>query len=158
MSFKEAFLKKGWAGRTISREETAARINPLLKQHRELNHYYNYVLTHGSDANVAAALGDLQKTARMDVGKLAETVFSNGGTAYNGTDLEPENFALAAGDDAMLFALLDLEKDFLETLKAEHDVEHQMRTRAILGVVEANSQARSTFLKQETRLRRRPPR
>lgn len=157
MSLKEAFLKKGWAGRTISREETVARINPLLKRHRELNHYYDYAISHCSDSGVAAALAAQLKVARMDAGKLAETVFSNGGTAYNGTDLEPEAFTLPDGDDALLFALYDRERAFLDVLKAEAGVEHQMHTRAILGVVEANSLARVDLLKQTTRLRRRPP-
>ena len=38
---KAAILKKGWAGRTLSRAETARRLNPLIKAHMALNHAYD---------------------------------------------------------------------------------------------------------------------
>lgn len=153
---KEALLKQGWAGRTISRAETAERLNPLLKQHRELNHGYTHVINHISDAALADAFRAMQKTARMDVGKLSESILSCGVAAYNGTDLEPGDFDLGADDDTMLFNLLDREQIFLDALRAEAEVEHQMRTRAILGAVLANSTQRLDFLKQQTRKRKRP--
>lgn len=153
---KELLLKKGWAGRTISREETVDRLNPLIRQHTALNHAYGAALEATSEADVRDWIGQSQRTARADVGKLAETVFSNGGTAYSGVDLEPSDFDLGEGDDRQLFQLRDLEQAFQDALTRElKETEHHMRTRAVLGVVQTNSQARLNQLEQLTRKRHR---
>jgi len=156
-TLKELLLGRGWAGKTISREETVERINPLIEQHIKLNHYYRAASRSHSNAEVSRRLEDLLKTARTDVGKLSETVFSAGGSAYNGTDLEPEDFDLGDEDAEMLSALRDLEKDFHEAVTHErNEVEHQMRTRAILEVVQGNSDERLDTL--ETLHRHTPSR
>ncbi len=156
-TLKELLLGRGWAGKTISREETVERINPLIEQHIKLNHYYRAASRSHSNAEVSRRLEDLLKTARTDVGKLSETVFSAGGSAYNGTDLEPEDFDLGDEDAEMLSALRDLEKDFHEAVTHErNEVEHQMRTRAILEVVQGNSNERLDTL--ETLHRHTPSR
>ncbi|WP_457653911.1 hypothetical protein [Rhodocaloribacter sp.] len=155
MGLKEVFLKKGWAGRTISREETVERLNPLIRQLTELMYDYRYVVEHLSERAVAAALDAALKTLRADIGKLSETVLSNGGVAYNGTDLDPAAFDLGSDDDEMLFNLLDAEQAFQERIAAEKEVEHQMRTRAILGVVAQNSRDRLVLLRTHTSRRRR---
>jgi hypothetical protein len=152
---KSALLKKGWAGRTLSRPETVERLNPLIKQHMALNHAYTYVINTCTEPDVTEALAASQKVARVDVGKLMETVFSCGGVAYNGVDLEPEDFALAPDDDAMLFALRDQEEAFRDALAEELTLEHQMRTRAVLTRLQTNSQKRLDYLKINTK-RRRP--
>jgi hypothetical protein len=153
MGLKDVLLKQGWAGTTISRAETIDRINPLLAQQTRLYHAYQYVLAHLTDPSVAAALDDTQKTMRADLGKLAETVFSSGGVAYNGTDLEPGSGALSGEDAALLSALLEQEHAFQEALAAEDRIEHQMRSRAILGVQRANSQQRLRLLNDLARKR-----
>ena len=156
-TLKELLLGRGWAGKTISREETVERINPLIEQHIKLNHYYRAASRSHSNAEVSRRLEDLLKTARTDVGKLSETVFSAGGSAYNGTDLEPEDFDLGDEDAEMLSTLRDLEKDFHEAVTHErNEVEHQMRTRAILEVVQGNSNERLDTL--ETLHRHTPSR
>jgi len=151
---KSALLKKGWAGRTLSREETVERLNPLIKQHMALNHAYTYVVGACSEEDVAAALAGMQKTARIDVGKLMETVFSCGGVAYNGVDMEPEAFALDPEDNEMLFELRDQEQAFRDALAEELTLEHQMRTRAVLTRLQTNSQKRFDYLKVNTKKRR----
>ena len=151
---KSALLKKGWAGRTLSREETVERLNPLIEQHMALNHAYSYVVNACSEQDIVAALAGMQKTARVDVGKLMETVFSCGGVAYNGVDMEPEDYALDPDDNEMLFALRDQEQTFRDAVAEELTLEHQMRTRAVLTRLQTNSQQRFDFLKINTKKRR----
>ena len=147
MGFKEAFLNKGWAGTTISRQETVERINPVIRAHSELNHLYDYAVNHVSTREAARELEVLQKTARADVGKLSETVLSAGGVSYNGVDLEPGDFALAGGEGKLLDGLLEKEDQFQSLVSDELKENHQIRTRAILSVVQANSQKRLEYLR-----------
>ncbi len=156
MGLKEALLKKGWAGHTISREETVERLNPLIRKLTELLFDYRYVVDHLSDRAIAAELDAAMKTLRADIGKLSETVLSNGGIAYTGADLDPAAFNLGSDDDEMLFNLLDAEEAFQDAIEAEKEVEHQMRTRAILGVVAQNGRDRLVLLRTHTSRRRRP--
>lgn len=137
---KEALLNRGWAGKTISRAETVERLNKLLLQHLKLNHYYQYVIRSHSDPEVTEALARVQKTSRADVGKLSETILSCGGTAENGTDLDPDDFQLGPDELEMLSQLEDRETEYNGALTREIDeVEHQMRTRGILEAVRSNS-------------------
>jgi len=144
---KEALLNRGWAGKTLSRSETVDRLNPLIRKHIELNHHYGAAIRHCDDERVADVLERLQKTARADVGKLSETVLSCGGTPYNGTDLEAEDFTLTGSVLDLFDELHDLETDFNEALADELDLEHQMRTRGVLEAVKSNSQDRLDALK-----------
>ncbi len=148
---KELLLQKGWAGKTISRQETVERLNPLIREFIRLNHWYDAVERSTSDPDTQYGIKDFQKTARADVSKLAETVFSCGGTAYNGTDLEASDFDLGSDNASMVSRLVELEQNFLKSLEAESEVEHQMRTRAILSVVAGNAQKRLDFLRERSR-------
>jgi hypothetical protein len=143
---KEILLNRGWAGKTLSRSETVDRINPLIRQHIELNHHYGAAIRHCDDERVVDVLKRLQKTARTDVGKLSETVLSCGGTAYNGTDLSPDDFTLKGSLSELFEDLHELETDFNEALADELDLEHQMRTRGVLEAVKSNSQDRLNAL------------
>lgn len=144
---KEALLNRGWAGKTISRAETVERLNPLLLQFLKLNHYYQSVIRSHPDAAVAEALKRVQKTARADVGKLSESILSAGGTPENGTDLEPNDFALEGDEIELLSQLKDLEATFNDALTHERsEVEHQMRTRGILEALTSNSTERLELL------------
>ena len=140
------FLKKGGAGFSIGREETAQRLNPLIEKLIVLNHCYDYVILHTSNPDTAERLEAFQKIARADVGKLSETILSNGGVPYNGIDLEASNFNLGTGDAEMLRAVLDQERAFLDAIAAERKVRHHIRTQAILEKVHSNGQARLSFL------------
>jgi len=139
---KEALLNRGWAGQTLSRSETVDRLNPLVRQHIELNHHYDAAIRHCGDERVVDVLERLQKTARADVGKLSETVLSCGGSPYNGTDLEPQDFTLKGSLLDLFEELHNLETDFNDALADELDLEHQMRTRGVLDAVKSNSQDR----------------
>lgn len=151
MGLKELFLNKGWAGKTLSRQETVERINPLLQTHYELNRAYEFAIRNLSDAETTERLAALQKTARGDVGKLSETVLSAGGAAYNGTDLEPDDVDLGSDDAAVVGELVRLESAFAEALDEELEEEHQIRTRAILGVVRNNSNDRLDYVRRAAR-------
>jgi hypothetical protein len=154
---KEALLNRGWAGKTMSRSETVERLNPLIEQHIRLNHHYGAAIRHCDDDRVVDVLERLQKTARADVGKLSETVFSCGGTAYNGTDLSPDDFSLTGSLSDLFKELHDLETDFNEALAHELDLEHQMRTRGVLEAVKSNSQDRLNALSALQRRIDSPP-
>jgi hypothetical protein len=151
-SLKDLLLGKGWAGTTITRSETIERVNPLIRQFMVMNRHYRTAIDGLSNPAVADTLEDLQKTARADVGKLSETVLSCGGAAFNGTELGPEDVDLPDNEADRLFRLQDLEEAFQEAVQAElDDVEHQMRTRAILNVVQTNSEQRLSTLRSLTR-------
>ena len=147
MSVKEALLQKGWAGYTISRAETIDRINPILHQLIPLNNLYDFAIAHVQDKAVAERLEAFQRFSRNDVGKLAEVVFSCGGTPYSGTELDPAELDLGTGDSYIVSYLLEAETKYLQALRDEQKIEHQMRTRASLEVLEKNSQDRLVYLK-----------
>lgn len=153
------FLNKGGAGVSISRRETVERLNPIIRHHAALNLYYDAVAEAAAEAaaepEVAAQLAPARKTMRTDVGKLAESIYSAGGVAYTGTDLDPAAHRLDGDDDDRLFRLLELEQDFQQRVAAEFDVNHQIRTRAILENVRRHSQERLSLLKELTKRRRR---
>lgn len=142
---KAAVLKKGWAGRTLSREATTERLCPIINAHMALNHSYNHAIAHYPAPGVQREMRQLQKFARMDVGKLLEIVFSCGGVPPNGTDLEPEDFALPA--DGMLGALRAHEESFQQLLRDEKVIEHQIRTEAVITHLLSSSQSRLTYLR-----------
>ena len=144
---KEFLLNRGWAGQTLSRSETVERLRPLVQQHIELNHHYSAAARHCDDARVVDVLERLLKTARTDVGKLSETVLSCGGTPPNGTELEPEDFALRGTLLDLFETLHALETEFNDALAQELDLEHQMRTRGVLEAIKSNSQDRLNALK-----------
>ena len=142
---KSALLKKGWAGRTLSRSKTVEQLNPLITAHMELNHAYNYAIAHHPLSNVRKGLSTLQKTARTDVGKLMETVFSCGAVPPNGTDMDPAQFTLPS--DNILATLCSQEDAFMNSLQQEKTLEHQMRTEAVLNRLLKNSQNRLIYLR-----------
>lgn len=144
---KEALLGRGWAGQTLSRAETAERLNQLIEHQSKLNRKYSYVIRNYDDSRVVDVLERLQKTSRVDVAKLSETVLSCGGTPYSGTDLTPSDFDLGEDDLAMLRQLDELETHFHDALAHEIDeVEHQMRTRGVLEAIKSNSADRLNAL------------
>lgn len=147
MGLKELLLNKGWAGKTLSRQETVERINPLIRRHHELNRSYDFAIGHLDDRAASEQLNTFQKTARADVGKLSETVLSAGGVSYNGTDLEPEAFDLGSDDAAILRELARIESEFADMLNDELELEHQIRTRAILGAVLLNTRTRLDYVR-----------
>ncbi len=151
-SIKEAVLRKGWAGRTLSCADTAARLNPLLRDHVALNRAYDRAADTCPDAHIAEKLTGLQKKARVDVGKLSETVLSCGAPAYSGVEREPEEVLHTS-----LLDVADLERAFGEALEHERKLEHQMRTQAVLQRLVRHSEERLEFARgavRHLRLRR----
>ncbi len=155
--FTKLIFNRAGFGRYLSREETVERFNPLIKQHMELNLAYRDVTRRISMPSVAERLRGFRKVAEMDTGKLMEQVFSCGGTAYNGTELEPEDFHLGDSDEEMLFNLRDQEEALHDAFKEEAENNpHQIRADAMLNLVITNSEARLNYLKSLTRKRARP--
>lgn len=153
---KELLLQKGWAGKTISRQETVERLNPLIRQLIELNYTYDAAARATTMPELSAGIMKHQKISRADVGKLAETVFSCGGTAYNGTELEPQDYAANGEDREIIDTLIRHEQEMLGSLEAESEIEHQMRTRAILSVLKKNGEDRLEFLREMNAIARKP--
>ena len=139
MGIKELFLQKGWAGRTIDRAETIDLINPMIQTMNELMHLYIAAGETTSKANVKEGIETSLRTLRMDIGKMCEIVFSCGGVANSGTDLETADFMLG---DGLSDAVAAKEHELRDALDAQEDIEHQMRTRAILMNVDTNQKAR----------------
>jgi len=136
MSIKDLVLKKGWAGKTLSRQETVGRINPIIRTLVILMHRYD-----GSNLPQDPTWHHAFSILRMDIGKLSEIVNSNGGKAYIGTDIEPGYFG-----DVDSIVLREEEEAFTDLLAGEKIFDHQMRTRAILDAVSLNSDARQLLL------------
>lgn len=143
MGLKEVFLQKGWAGRTISREETVDRLNPIIRIMAEMLYRYAAVRD-AMPAEDRREIDRVIKTFRADIGKMAETVFSCGGTAYSGTELDPDEFN--TGTDGWK-SVRDAEDVLAAALSEEQKVEHQMRTRAILAKVAENHQDRMNLIR-----------
>ena len=144
MGIKDLVLNKGWAGKTMTRQDTAERLNLLMRPIIELMYCYEQVLG-TSDAqetlsDIEAVLPDL----RADIGKIGETIHSCGLPAYSGTDLNAAHFA----SDLKWAAVLEREEAFFKLLEEEHAHEHHMRTRAVLGAVATNSETRQQLVKK----------
>lgn len=145
---KSLFLNKGWAGKTLSRAETAARLNPLIRAHCALNHSHECAVRALENREAADKLAALQRMARMDAGKLSEVVLSAGSAPFSGASTEPEAFNPGASDREIARALGKLEGDFEELLRDELEIAHQMRTRAILSAVLANTRNRRKYVRK----------
>mgnify|MGYP006427897489 FL=1 len=146
---KELLLGRGWAGKTITRADTVDLLNPLIEQQVHINHHYEALLRSDPGADLAALIKDLQKTARADVGKLSEVVLSAGGVAYNGTDLEPEDFDTDASVREQVAQIRELEETFRDAIAQQLDeIEHRMRTRGVLQVVQRNTEDRLSSIRR----------
>ncbi len=149
-------FNRGGIGPAMSRAETVEHVNPLIEQHMRLNRSYERVTALLDDVEIAGDLKRLQKTARADVGKLSETVLSAGGVAYNGVELRTWTPDLGTTDAERLAQLLEMEQAFQDDLNEELELNHQIRTEAILEVVQSNSGERLGTLKKVARTARRP--
>ena len=146
-------LNKGGFGKSYSRQETVKRINPLVQAHHNLIFASLYAVEHLTDKEIASALDALQPTSRIDVGKLMEVVFSNGGTPPNGTDLEVEAFKLGDTDQEIVQKLTEMEAAYQRQVKQEFDDKnHQIRTLAVLENVLHHAEERLRTLKQYARV------
>ncbi len=145
MSIKNLLLQKGWAGKTISRAETAERVNALIRPLVDLLHLYNDSLASPADGTDLSAVQQAMPVLRADIGKLAETVHSSGAVAYSGAE---QTGASSPGNESTWSAVLESEAAYSDTVSEEKEVEHQMRTRAILANVVTNSVHRQELVKQ----------
>lgn len=147
MGLKDLLLNKGWAGTTLSRRETAERLNPIQRKLYEHMHAYDAAIARLSDSAVIDQLKAFQRTARIDIGKVAETILSAGAAPYNGIDLEPATGGDRANTNEVLRDLLAAEEKLAAVLAEELKQNHQIRTRAILSVLRQNSDQRLAYLR-----------
>lgn len=150
MSIKDILLQKGWAGTTIDREGTISHLNPIIRVMTVTMHRWDAAqraLDAGSVQPGAASAADVsqaRKMLRMDIGKVCETVFSAGGTAYNGVELESSEYTF---DPEGWAGVRQQESALADALAQQLDVEHHMHTRAILAAVASNHEARLELLR-----------
>ncbi len=147
MSILDTLLNKGGAGVSLSREETVHSLNPLLERHIRLNHAYRHAAAALAGTALAQPLHDALRVARMDVGKLSETILSAGGTPYTGTTLDPDDKDFPQGQQA-LERLADDERALLDAAEKEIGRDHHIRTLAILGNVQTHSRERLSLVER----------
>ena len=146
-------FNRGGVGPSLSREESAERLAPLVAQHQRLLKRYDAAVAGLDDAGLAAELTPVLSRARVELSKLKETVFSMGGTPPNGTDLDPFP-PVTARDRRVAEALIDDEQDYLRALDAELALNHQIRTQAVLANNKMGVESRLAILKNAASGRR----
>ncbi len=145
---KKAILQKGWAGHTISRKETATRLDSLLTQHLTLQAAYRQAASTNNDSALKEGFERVAKRGRLDAGKLAETILSCGGCPARKGD---EDFCGTLADVA------DMEYAFGTAVQDQRREEHHMRTQAVLAWLADNSEDRLEFIRGAVRSRRGKP-
>ncbi len=136
MSIKEILLNKGWAGRTISRAETVDQLNPHIQAMSNLLYAYNLMEDNDIDSFDEASMGEHIRVLRMDIGKMSETIASCGGISLR----SPERSLV--GESTEWSNIIASEKALQKMILAEQEIEHQMRTRAILSKIAENTDLR----------------
>jgi hypothetical protein len=109
---------------------------------------YSALLPRVEDREIAHRLGPLMPFFRTELGKLYESIFSAGGTAPTGVDLDFHGGIQHAARDP-LGILVAGEREFGRGVADEIDaVHHQERTRAILKAIAAGSNGRMEVLRE----------
>jgi hypothetical protein len=140
----------------VSRQETADRLRPHVARGLDLLKLYTAVLPRVEDREVAHRLSPLMPFFRTELGKLYEAIFSAGGSAPTGVDVDFETAIEGTARDP-LGILVASEREFGRGVTDEIDaVHHQERTRAILKAIAAGSNGRMDVLRELAG--RRPPR
>ena len=142
-------LNKGGAGNYISREASVERLQPVIADQLDLLRAYDHVAKRISDPGVRQRMEDVVlPNIRTELNKLYETIFSLGGSAPTGSEMDWTAENLDGSDAHMLKAMLDRDARFGRSLTEEMDaVHHQERTRAILGHNAAKAEDRSNMLR-----------
>jgi hypothetical protein len=126
-------LNKGGAGRSLSREDTIEKLNPLVDQHGRLILAYNTAIRTLGDRAIAQEVERVMNRLRTELSKLKETVLACGGIPPNGVGLRDEAEELGANDGAILHSLEQHEREYRKALREALDYpHHQIRTIAIL--------------------------
>lgn len=143
-------LNKGGAGRSISRAESVERIVPFVTRQLELLKAYDGATSRLSNGVTRQRMEEVVlPNLRTELNKLYETVFSLGGAAPTGAEMEWTGSALSGGDDDVLRELIELDQAFSADLREEIDaVHHQERVRAILGHNAGGSDDRVAFVRR----------
>lgn len=149
-------LNRGGAGYSMTREESAAAMNPLIEQHGALILAYDAALRQFADRDLAASLNEGMNRARTELAKLKETVLSLAGSPPNGVRLET-NVHLGDTDAEIVHRLDALERAYRDALTEALDLPHQqLRSTAILENNLKGSEARIGMLHPFVTRMRRP--
>jgi hypothetical protein len=148
-------LNKGGAGKALTRAETCTRLEPIIRRLHILNYCYDAALKRVSDPIARRHLDEMMQTARVDAGKVSETVLSAGGTPSMGVGLRQDDFGKGLDDTEVFFLLREREDEFQKALDEEMSVKHHIRTTAVLTNTARNSKERLEFLRGLTRGKRR---
>jgi hypothetical protein len=138
-------LNKGGAGRSLSRYDTAEALKPLLERHAALLVTYEAVLHRLSDRNAAAEIEKGMNRLRTELGKIRETILSNGGSLPT---MAPAAELGGQSDHDVLRALDEAERAYLDALRETLDYpHHQIRTIAILENNVVGSEERQRLIR-----------
>ena len=142
-------LNKGGAGRYISREESVERLQPIVASQLHLLRAYDHASKRLADGSVRQRFEEvILPNIRTELNKLYETVFSLGGAAPTGSEMDWTAADLDGDDETLLKTLLERDREFGRQLSEEMDgVHHQERTRAILGHNASKAEDRQTLLR-----------
>ncbi len=126
-------LNRGGAGRSLSREDTNAALNPLIDAHgRLIIAYHEAIRTLGNRVH-AQQIEAVTNRLRTELGKLKETVLANGGVPPNGVGLRDKPIDLGSNDGEILRSLERIEREYRDALREVLDYSHhQIRTIAIV--------------------------
>lgn len=125
------FLGRGGAGRYISRAESAERLLPLIERGNVLIQRYAHLLEALPEGPARERIAAIVPFVRTDVSKLYELVYSLGGTAPTGLEMQTHPLERAADP---LAAVREAEQAFHDALRDEIDaVHHHERTRGVLA-------------------------
>ncbi|MFN3598110.1 MAG: hypothetical protein ACK41D_12680 [Rubricoccaceae bacterium] len=124
-------LGRGGAGRYLSRAESVQRLLPLVERGNVLLQRYAHLLEAMPEGFERERIAAIVPFVRTDVSKLYELIFSLGGTAPTGVDMQTRPLERAADP---LAAAREAEQAFHDALRDEIDaVHHQERTRGVLA-------------------------
>lgn len=144
-------LNKGGWGLTLSRADSVETLQPILRAHYQQLSAYEFARQQAGNGFPDRVEGAL-RVLRTDIGKIAETILSFGGTPYNGTDIEPG----ATGDTSATPAqridrLEEAERDLHGQLEDAMNRPQQIRTLSTLKLLRNHCDERLTILRDASR-------
>jgi hypothetical protein len=149
-------FNRGGIGRSMSREESAEVLNPLVRQHQQLLLAYDTAIRTLGDRDLADRLNVGMNRARTELAKLRESVYSLAGDPPNGVDLDPD-VHIGDTDAEIIHALDERERAYRDALEKTLGMrDMQLRSIAILENNIKGSKARIDVLHPVVTRMRRP--
>ena len=144
-------LNKGGWGLSLTRADSVETLQPILRAHYKMLNAYEFARQQAGNGFPDRVEGSL-RTLRTDIGKIAETILSFGGTPYNGTDIEPGATGDTSASPAQRIERLEeTERDLYGLLENGMNVPQQIRTLSTLKLLRNHSDERISVLREAAR-------